>query len=136
MSEIRIAVVGVGNCASSLIQGLNYYNESDRAPIGLMHETMNGYRVSDIRVVAAFDIDRRKVGLDVSQAIFAKPNCTTVFCRNVRETGVTVRMGPVMDGCATHMKDYPADKAFRVAKKQPVDISRELRESGAEVLVN
>ena len=79
MGKIKIAIVGVGNCVSSLIQGIHYYR--DKAPedaIGLMHFEMNGYRPGDIEVVAAFDVDKRKVGRDVNEAIFAKPNCTTI----------------------------------------------------------
>ena len=81
MKEIRIAIVGVGNCASSLIQGINFYRDlTPDAAIGLMHWEVGGYRPGDIKVVAAFDIDRRKVGKDVAEAIFEKPNCTKVFC--------------------------------------------------------
>ena len=100
MKKIRIAVVGVGNCASSLIQGIEYYrHKKPREAIGLMHWEIGGYTPSDIEVVAAFDIDKRKVGRDVNEAIFAKPNCTAVFCPTCPKTGVKVRMGRVLDGC-------------------------------------
>ena len=92
--EIRIAIIGVGNCASSLVQGLAYYqNGGANEQIGLMHWDLGGYRPSDIKVVAAWDVDARKVGRDVSEAIFAKPNCTQVFAANVPATGTVVRMG-------------------------------------------
>ena len=79
MSNINIAIIGVGNCASSLVQGLSYYRNGANDTIGLMHLDVGGYRPSDIRVVAAWDVDRRKVGKDVAEAIFAKRNCTEVF---------------------------------------------------------
>ena len=100
MSKIRIAVVGIGNCASSLIQGIEYYrHKKDDEHIGLMHYDLGGYKPQDIGVVAAFDIDKRKVGKDVVEAIFAPPNCTTVFCNDVPPNGVKVHMGRIMDGC-------------------------------------
>ena len=135
MDRIRIAIAGVGNCASSLIQGLYFYGNMDRA-VGLVHPELGGYRPEDIEVVAAFDIDKRKVGLDLSEAIFAQPNCTRVFFPEIPWQGVEVKMGPVLDGYAAHMDDYPEDKAFRIADAEPVDVVRELRRSGAEILVN
>ena len=137
--EIKIAIVGVGNCASSLIQGLFYYknvkDEKELVP-GLMHNVLGGYKISDIKVVAAFDVDKRKVGKDVSEAIFAPPNCTKIFCKDVPKMGVKVKMGPVLDGVASHMKDYPEDKTFVVAKEKPVNVVEELKKSGAEILIN
>jgi len=88
MGTIKIAIVGIGNCASSLVQGIEYYK--DKRPedaIGLMHWEIGGYKPQDIEVVSAFDIDLRKVGKDVSEAIFEPQNCTTVFCGNVSKTG-------------------------------------------------
>jgi myo-inositol-1-phosphate synthase len=95
MRKIRIAIVGVGNCASSLVQGINFYDRSsvNGIGVGLMHRQISSYRPSDIEVVAAFDIDRRKVGLDVSKAIFSPPNCTKVFCEKIKLTGAIVKMG-------------------------------------------
>jgi myo-inositol-1-phosphate synthase len=101
-----------------------------------MHEEVAGYRASDIQVVAAFDVDRRKVGLDVSQAVFAKPNCTTVFQPDLAPTGATVQMGPVLDGMADHLTEYPEDHRPVVADEEPVDVAAVLKASGAEVLVN
>ncbi len=135
--KVKLAIVGVGNCASSLVQGIYYYrNRSEEEISGLMHYDIGGYKPWDIEVVAAFDIDARKVGKDVSKAIFEKPNCTTVFCSDVPEMGVEVQMGPVMDGFAEHMLDYPEDQRFVPADREPVDVVKVLKESGAEVVVN
>lgn len=137
MDNIRIAVIGVGNCASSLVQGIYYYKDKNPADaIGLMHWAIGDYTSSDIEVVAAIDIDKRKVGKDVSEAIFAKPNCTTVFCGDIPETGTKVVMGKVMDGVASHMKDYPEDRTFVVADETEADIVSVLKDSGAEIALN
>ena len=105
MAKIKIAVVGVGNCASSLIQGLYYYaDKTEQESIGLMHWEIGGYKPSDIEVVAAFDIDARKVGKEVNEAIFAEPNCTAIFCAKLPKTGVKVQMGKLLDGFSEHMK--------------------------------
>ncbi len=136
MLDMRVAIVGVGNCASSLIQGLEFYRHNANHDLGgLMHRSIGGYGCDNIKVVAAFDIDRRKVGLPVDQAIFAKPNCTTVFQKLIPASGVRVSMGPVLDGVAPHMLDYPDDEAFRVADDEPVDVADALLEAGAEVMV-
>ncbi len=116
MSNIKIAIVGVGNCASSLIQGIHYYREkAPQEAIGLMHWEIGGYRPGDIEVVAAFDTDKRKVGADVHEAIFSPPNCTTVFCSDIPESGVTVRMGKILDGFSDHMKNYDEKRTFVLA---------------------
>jgi len=140
MDKIKIAIVGVGNCVSSLIQGIHYYRDkSPEDAIGLMHYEINGYRPGDIEVVVAFDVDQRKVGRDVHEAIFAKPNCTTVFCPELSKSGITVRMGKILDGVAGHMKDYPDDHAF-VLSDEPeptaAEIIKVLKESGAQILTN
>lgn len=137
--NIRVALVGVGNCASSLVQGLAHYRSGANDTTGLMHYELGGYRPEDIRVVAAWDVDRRKVGRDVAEAIFAKPNCTTVFCDQVEKTGTKVRMGRVLDGVAEHMADFPDERTFRLADKpEPSkdDVVSLLRESQADVLMN
>jgi myo-inositol-1-phosphate synthase len=137
MEKIKIAIIGVGNCACSLIQGIHYYkNKSPEEAIGLMHWDIGGYRPYDIEVVAAFDIDKRKVGRDVSEAIFAKPNCTKIFHRDIPPTGVKVRMGRVLDGVAPHMKEYPEDETFIVSEEKEVDVVEVLKESGAHIALN
>ncbi len=136
MAPIRLAIAGVGNCASSLLQGLAYYRPPvSAASAGLLHPDLGGYCIHDIRPVAAFDVDRRKVGRPLHEAVFAPPNCTAVFQRELSSYGVSVQMGPVLDGVAAHMADYPEDRAFRVADAEAVDVAGVLRDSGAEVLV-
>lgn len=137
MDKIKIAVVGIGNCASSLVQGIHYYDGKDpEEAIGLMHWDIGGYEPSDIEVVAAFDIDDRKVGKTVDEAIFAKPNCTTVFQEDIPKSDVEVKMGPVLDGVADHMSNYEEEYTFKVSEKDPVDVVEELKNSGAEILVS
>jgi myo-inositol-1-phosphate synthase len=137
MKNIRVAIAGVGNCASSLVQGFEYYKgRNEKAFSGLMHAKIGGWGPSDIEIVAAFDIDRRKVGKRVEEAIFAKPNCTKVFQSALPVSGVVVRMGPVLDGVAPHMADYPDDEAFRPSDEEPVDVVQILKDAEAEVLVS
>jgi len=134
--RIRLAIVGVGNCASSLVQGIEYYkgrNEKEFA--GLMHPRIGDWGPSDIEIVAAFDIDRRKVGMPVEKAIFSKPNCTRVFQSALPVSDVMVQMGPVLDGLAPHMADYSDDESFRPADDKPVDVTKALKDAGTEVLV-
>ena len=140
MEKIKIAIIGVGNCASSLLQGIAYYR--DKTPdeaIGLMHWDIGGYTPADIEVVAAFDIDTRKIGKDISEAIFAPPNCTTEFCKPLPPAGVTVHMGAVLDGVSPHMQEYDERHTF-IVSGQP-DASAEtvttiLRNSGADMVLN
>jgi myo-inositol-1-phosphate synthase len=140
MRKIRIAIVGVGNCASSLVQGINHYRGSNAngAGVGLMHKKIGSYRPDDIEVVAAFDIDRRKVGLDVSKAIFSPPNCTKVFCENVNLTGAIVKMGCVFDSYAAHMRDQDPLRTFLPLEKESTreQIIAELKNSSAEIMCN
>ena len=136
MDKIRVAIVGIGNCASSLIQGIEYYRTGNTSQwTGLMHESIGGWHASDIEIVAAFDIDQRKVGHSLEDAVFAAPNCARVFQPVLPAGGVTVHMGPVLDGVAGHMGDYPEDEAFRPADEAPVDVTAALRSAGAEVLI-
>jgi myo-inositol-1-phosphate synthase len=134
VGEIRIAIVGIGNCASALIQGVHYYTKN--GSLGLLHPNLGGYKPSDIRVVAAFDIDARKVGQDLSRAIFAEPNCTEVFYPGVPDYGFAVQMGPVLDGLPAHMDEFPENESFRLARREPVDVVDLLKSSGAQLLVN
>ena len=136
---INVAIAGIGNCASSLVQGLSHYRAGANDTIGLMHEEIGGHHPSDIRVVAGWDVDRRKVGRDVADAIFAKPNCTAVFCDNVEETGAVVRMGRRLDGVADHMADYPDDRTFMLAdgaEPSKEEVVAVLRDTQADVLMN
>ncbi len=137
MEKIRVAIVGVGNCASSLIQGFEYYRRHEGTEkLGLMHYELGGYQPGDIEVVAAFDVDRRKVGRTLAEAIYALPNCTHQISPQVSNSKVIVQMGPVLDGISIHMKEYPEDQTFLVAEKKPCDVEDVLKESGAEVLLN
>jgi myo-inositol-1-phosphate synthase len=140
MSKIKIAIIGIGNCASSLIQGIEYYSrKAKHEHIGLMHYDLGGYKPHDIEVVAAFDIDKRKVGKDISKAIFEPPNCTNTFCKDIPDKGTIVRMGKILDGVADHMKHYDEKYTFLLCDQKEAakkDIVAELRESGAEILLN
>ena len=139
MKPIRIAISGVGNCASSLLQGLHYYAKppSNGQPVrGLRHPRIGPYAPSDIKVVAAFDIDARKVSKPLEAACTALPNCTTQFVKQFPRYGVRVQMGPVLDGVAPHMSRYPASQTFLIAKARPANVARALKASGAEILLN
>jgi myo-inositol-1-phosphate synthase len=135
MGLIKVAVAGVGNCASSLIQGVEYYKDvkdTDRVP-GLMHTVFQDYRIRDIEFVAAFDVDPRKVGKDLSEAIFAPPNCTTKFS-NVPPLNVKVQPAEVLDGVAPHMRN--AFGLEGVNSPKPVDVAGALKVAGADMLIN
>jgi myo-inositol-1-phosphate synthase len=140
MDKIKLAIVGVGNCASSLLQGLAHYQDKrSKDAVGLMHWEIGGYRPSDVEVVAAFDIDVRKVGKDISEAIFEVPNCTAAFCEDLPKAGVRVRMGRILDGVAEHMRDHPDARTFlpsdeREATREEIVLA--LKQMGAEVLLN
>ena len=138
--SINVAIVGVGNCASSLVQGVAYYrNGGANEQIGLMHWDLGGHRPKDIRFVAAWDIDRRKVGRDLAEAIFARPNCTTVFCDHVPASGTIVRMGCVLDGVSEHMADFDDDRTFvpaEVPQATRADVVRVLKQTRCDVLMN
>lgn len=134
--KIKVAIAGVGNCASALVQGVEYYRDRQGAALeGVMRHSIGGYLCGDIEFVAAFDIDRRKVGRPLEEAIFAKPNCTRIFQSALPVSNVVVQAGPVLDGVAAHMADYPDDAAFRPVDLGPTDIAAALRASGAEVLL-
>ena len=135
--KIKIAIVGLGNCASSLIQGIHYYaDKTEKDANGLMHWDIGGYKPGDIEVVAAFDVDKRKVGKTIDKAIFEKPNCTTVFNENIPSTDVEVSMGKVLDGVAPHMSDYDDDYTFIISDEEPCDVVQVLKDSNAEILLN
>lgn len=113
MKKIKVAIVGVGNCASSLVQGLEFYKNND--PSGVIHPSIGGYRASDIEVVAAFDTDWRKIGLPLTKAIFTEPNCTLKFNTEFSESFSDPIVSPaqISDGNALHMLDYPEENSFR-----------------------
>ena len=115
MGRVRLAIAGVGNCASSLVQGLAYYGAHRPDAAGLLHERIGPYTLADIEVVAAFDVDARKVGRPLEDAIFAPPNCALVFQRELSNSGVIVQMAPVLDGIAPHVLEAPEDRAPRVS---------------------
>jgi myo-inositol-1-phosphate synthase len=139
MKPIRIAIAGVGNCASSLLQGLAYYAKpphNGHAASGLLHPRVGPYTPGDVKVVAAFDVDARKVGKPLEAACTAAPNCTTQFLKRFPKYGVRVAMGPVLDGIAPHMRQYPAGQTFVLAKARPDNVAAILKQSGAEILLN
>jgi len=131
MSEIRVAILGVGSCASALIQGIQWYRENpDRQHEGVAHVEIGGYKVADIVPVAAFDVDARKVGKDLSEAIFAEPNVVDKFA-DVPHLGVEVMMGPVMDGVDEHLAQM-----VTVADRKPVDVAAVLRDARPDVVLD
>jgi myo-inositol-1-phosphate synthase len=140
-TDVNVAVVGVGNCASSLIQGIAHYsNGGANEQIGLSHWDLGGYRPKDLKIVAAWDIDQRKVGCDVSDAIFAQPNCTTVFCDHVPPSGTKVRMGKLLDGIADHMANFAPERTFMLAdgQREPTkdEVVEVLRDTNTDVMIN
>ena len=132
MSKIRLAIAGVGNCASSLVQGIEYYQDADPADQvpGLMHVDLGGYHVRDIEVVTAFDVDADKVGVDLSKAIFAGRNNTIRFA-DVDDLGVRVLRGPTLDGFGEFYRQQCVE-----SPAEPVDVTQALREAQADVLVS
>ncbi|HEX2267759.1 MAG TPA: inositol-3-phosphate synthase, partial [Actinomycetota bacterium] len=130
--RIRVGVVGVGNCASALVQGLEFYRDAapgDEVP-GLMHVDLGGYHVRDVEIVAAFDVDAKKVGRDLSEAIVSEPNNTIRFA-DVPPTGVEVLRGPTLDGLGQYYREEITESS-----EQPVSVAEELRRRGVDVLVN
>ncbi|MDP9441500.1 MAG: inositol-3-phosphate synthase [Actinomycetota bacterium] len=130
--KIRVAIAGVGNCASSLVQGVEYYRHADPADDvpGLMHVTLGGYHVGDVEFVAAFDVDAAKVGTDLGKAIFSSQNNTIRFAP-VGELGVTVQRGPTLDGLGKYYRETVEE-----SPAEPVDVAAALREARADVLVS
>src|SRR5579863_2516950 len=131
-NKIRVAIAGVGNCASSLIQGIEYYRDADPADTvpGLMHVTLGGYHVRDVEFVAAFDVDAAKVGLDLGKAILAGQNNTIRFAR-VDDLGVSVQRGPTLDGLGKYYRE-----TIEESPAAPVDVTAVLRATKADVLVS
>lgn len=132
-NQIRVATVGIGNCASSLIQGVYYYynTPADKKATGLLHNSFGKYAVKDIKFVAAFDIDEHKVGKDLSDAMFSEPNCTKIFCRNIPSQKVKVQMGTIKDSVDGDLSGF-----LSVSKEKPVDVAKVLKETETEILLN
>lgn len=132
MSKVRVAIVGVGNCATSLVQGVEFYRNAavDEKVPGLMHVKFGDYHVSDVEFVAAFDVDDKKVGKDLAEAIDASQNCT-IKIADVPTSGVTVQRGPTLDGLGTHYRDSIDESAA-----EPVDIAAALRDAEVDVVVS
>jgi myo-inositol-1-phosphate synthase len=135
LTEIRVAIAGVGNCASALVQGVEYYKDvkEDVAVPGLMHVNFGRYHVRDIKFVAAFEVDKNKIGKDLAEAIFTKPNCCAKF-EDVPQLGVEVLPGPILDGVANHMKE--PFNVYDPNEVKPVNVTQVLKEVGADMLVN
>jgi myo-inositol-1-phosphate synthase len=137
MSSIQVAVVGIGNCASSLVQGGAYYSQQATTQ-GLIHDYIAGYHPSDVKFVLGIDVDTRKVGLDLAEAIFAGPNNTKVFCSEVPKLDATVIRGRVLDGVADHMAQA-GERGFVVSDEpdaEQADIVAALKSTGAQILLN
>jgi len=135
LPEIRVAIVGVGNCASALVQGVEYYKnvkEEVKVP-GLMHVNFGGYHIRDIKFVAAFDVNKQKIGKDLSEAIFVEPNSCSKFA-SVPKLGVKVLPGPILDGVAPHMRE--PFKSYEETKVKSVNVSDALTEVETQVLIN
>lgn len=136
---IRTAIVGLGNCASSLVQGIHYCRKNSTNAIGLPFPLLGGYRASDVEIVAVFDVDDRKVGRPVNEAIFAAPNCTAVFFKDIPETSVTVSRGPDLDGVTAFMRNQAPHRSF-VSSSAPAlsaeEITATLRKARAEVVIS
>lgn len=135
MPEIRVAVAGVGNCASALIQGVEYYKnvKEETSVPGLMHVNFGGYVVRDVKFVAAFDVNKKKIGKDLADAIWAEPNCCAKFAE-VPKIGVKVLPGPILDGVAPHMKE--TFFTYEEKKMRTSDVAQALRDAQVDVLVN
>jgi myo-inositol-1-phosphate synthase len=131
--SIRVAIAGVGNCASALIQGIEFYKDAKRGEIvpGVMHVYFGDYHIKDIQFVAAFDVNKDKIGKDLSEAIWVEPNNCPQFAF-VPDTGVFVQAGPILDGVAPHMfESFKADRGL-----EPVDVTDVLKETKADMLIN
>lgn len=132
--KIKIAIAGVGNCASSLVQGIYFYGDTRAS--GLLHDAVGGYATSDIEVVAAFDIDERKVGKDLSEAIFAKPNNAKIFQRVIPRLGVEVLRGPTLDGYPSHFHNYDENIRPIESTKRPVNVETILEKTKPDLFIN
>lgn len=136
---IRTAIVGVGNCASSLVQGIHYCRAMGSSAVGVPFPKLGPYAAGDIEIVAAFDIDGRKVGRDISEAVFATPNCTTVFYKDLPKTGVMVGRGPSLDGMTAFLGNQAPHRSFvpsTVAEMSADDVVAALKKAQVEVIIS
>jgi len=133
--SIRVAIAGIGNCASALVQGVEYYKNAkeDSEVPGVMHVLFGGYHIRDVQFVAAFDVNRLKIGKDLSEAIFTEPNCCFKFCE-VPKLGVKVLPAPILDSVAAHMND--PFKVYDPAEMEKIDVAAVLKETEADMLLN
>jgi myo-inositol-1-phosphate synthase len=135
LPDIHVALVGVGNSASALVQGVQYYRDAkENASVpGLMHVSFGGYHIRDVKFVAAFEVNKKKIGKDLSEAIFTEPNCCAKFA-DVPRLGVKVSAAPMLDGVAPHMKE--TFHVYKEGELEPVDVVQTLKKTNAEILVN
>ena len=135
--KIRVAIAGVGNCASALVQGVEYYKQnSDVEAKGIMLNVIGGYSSTDIEFVVGFDVDKRKVDKPLTEAIYSDPNCCMKLVDSVPDNGAKVYMGHVLDGVAEHMDTYPEHQSFRLSTVKPVDVVALLHELEVDVLIS
>ena len=132
MGKVRVAIAGVGNCASALVQGVEYYKDASETEFvpGLMHVNLGGYHIRDIEFVAAFDVDESKVGKELTKALLAPPNNTIQFAE-VPSTDVTVEKGPTLDGLGKYYR-----QTIQESQNSPANVAQILRDRKADVLVN
>ena len=134
MADIKVAIAGVGNCASALVQGVHYYRDAKETDVipGLMHVRFGKYHINDVKFVAAFDVNREKIGKDLSEAIFAPPNSCAKFVKSLPKLEAKVYAAPSLDGVGAHMKEpFRAD-----SEEEPVDVAQILKKTDADMLVN
>ena len=143
MKKINVGIIGVGNCAKSIVEGCQYYTENPNDTVGLMYKDIGGYGTSDLQFVIGFDVDRRKVNKPLAEALRAAPNCAMDHVAEIDNTcvaiGAMVYSGPTLDGVAPHMLDYPEEVSFRTGAATALDfdeIVRKIKDAKVDVLVN
>ncbi len=138
-NKIKVAIIGVGSCASALLQGIYYCRHYGTESIGVIHREIGGFQPGDIELVLAWDIDIRKIGIDLSRAIWEKPNASIAFYKDIPDTGVKVAMGRILDGVAPHMKNHPEERAFTISPELEANrdsVIASLKENKVDVMVN
>lgn len=141
--QIRVAIVGIGSCAKSLVEGVQYYTENPQDKVGLMYEDIGGYKASDIKFVVGFDVDKRKVGFPLKEALRAKPNCSMNHVDEITdlvvEKDAKVYSSPVLDGVADYMSDFPEDVSFRLTDKPAISFDgavKILKDLNVDIIIN